>query len=286
MKASPECYACLFSQAAKTARALDLSSRITWRIIKQVSLHLSQASHDVCPPELGRDVYRIISDIAKVKDPYRIIKKKCTRQALSLYGELKQLVRTAEDPLKTAVKTAIAGNVIDFGTAGDFDLKKDVEDVLTQEIALNAYQAFKKRLDRASQILYIADNAGETVFDRILIEELGKPVIYVVRESPIINDATREDAEDAGLDEVASIISSGSSVPGLDLKTCRPAFLNLYRSADMIISKGQGNYECLSEENRPIFFLLKVKCAVVARDLGVEEGCIVLLEAPNYRGGR
>ena len=196
------------------------------------------------------------------------------------------MINSSNERLKTAVRLSIAGNVIDFGANTDFDLPRDIETILSQDFSIDHYQEFCEVLDNAEHVLYLADNAGETVFDRILIEELHKPVIYAVREKPIINDATREDALLAGVDEVSEILSSGCDAPGCILKFCSDEFLKVYRSADLIISKGQGNYEALSDEERPIFFLLKAKCRVVAQDIGVEEGSIILASSRGSRLNR
>jgi uncharacterized protein with ATP-grasp and redox domains len=182
------------------------------------------------------------------------------------------MVEKAEDPLKTAVMLAITGNVIDFGANPQFRLEEEIQEVAQKEPTINHYEDLEDRLAHAREILYIGDNAGETVFDRVLIETLGKPVTFVVREGPIINDATREDATKSGLDKVATVVSSGCDAPGTVLSRCTGEFLDHFERADLIISKGQGNYETLSGENRPIFHLLKAKCPVIAKDLGVEVG--------------
>ncbi len=278
MKACLDCYPCFFIQALKTARLVTSEERAILRILKEVSVYLSQASFDVTPSEIGRGVYRIISRLTGAKDPYKEVKENCIRQALTLYPGLKQRIDTSKDRLLTAVRLAIAGNVIDFGTSSSFDLNRDLEKILSQDFAINHFDDFRNSLKKAAKILYIADNAGETVFDRLLVEEIGQPVVYAVREKPIINDATLEDAVLSGLDEVAEVMSSGCDSPGNILNFCSEQFLRVYRSADLIISKGQGNYEALSDEKRLIFFLLKAKCPVVARDLGLDEGSIILLK--------
>ena len=279
MKSYLDCYPCFFTQAIRTSRMITSDDKKIWQILNEVSLSLPEIHFGATPPEIGREVYRIISKRTGIKDPYRKIKEKCTRQALSLYPELKKLINSSEDRLMTAIRISIAGNIIDFGANFDFDLKKDVGTILSQDFSINHYREFCEALDKARKILYLADNAGETVFDRFLIEEINKPVIYVVRAHPIINDATREDALLAGIDKVAEIVSSGCDAPGNILKFCSDEFLKVYRSADLIISKGQGNYEGLSDEDRPIFFLLKTKCHVIARDIGIDEGSIVLMKA-------
>ncbi len=279
MKSYLDCYPCFFTQAIRTSRMITSDEKKIWQILNEVSLSLPEIHFGATPPEIGREVYRIISKRTGIKDPYRKIKEKCTHQALSLYPELKKLINSSEDRLMTAIRISIAGNIIDFGANFDFDLKKDVGTILSQDFSINHYREFCEALDKARKILYLADNAGETVFDRFLIEEINKPVIYVVRAHPIINDATREDALLAGIDKVAEIVSSGCDAPGNILKFCSDEFLKVYRSADLIISKGQGNYEGLSDEDRPIFFLLKAKCHVIARDIGIDEGSIVLMKA-------
>jgi hypothetical protein len=214
--------------------------------------------------------------VTGVNDPFRDLKAKSIDKALALYPSLKRLLGEAKDPLETAVRLAIAGNVIDFGANPDFQLEQDIEEVFQKAPAINHYQGFKEQLGRAQDIVYLGDNAGETVFDRLLIETMNKPVTFVVRESPIINDATEEDALASGLGEVATIVSSGCDAPGTVLGGCSEPFLAHLDRADLIISKGQGNYETLSQEKRPIFFLLKAKCPVIARDLGVKVGDIVI----------
>lgn len=279
MKAYLDCYPCFFAQTLKTARMITSDEKKIWEILKAVSLALPRISFDATPPEIGREVYRIVSEKTGVDDPYRKIKERCTRQALSLYPEFRRLIESSRDRLMTALCIAIAGNVIDFGAQADFDLKKDIKRALSQDFAIDHSAEFQKDLRKARKILYVADNAGETVFDRLLIEELRKPVTYVVRERPVINDATLKDALDARINEVAEIVSSGTDAPGTILSLCSEEFLDVYRSSDLIISKGQGNYEGLSEERRTTFFLLKAKCPVIAKDIGVEEGSTVLMKA-------
>jgi uncharacterized protein with ATP-grasp and redox domains len=248
-------------------------------ILKSVCRLLPTLSFDATPPEMGREMYRLISDKTGIEDPFKAIKDQYTRQALQLYPELKTLVQSSEDRLLTAVRVSIAGNVIDFGSPRKFNIEQDLKTILHQKFAVDFYQEFRQSLSEAHKVLFIGDNAGETVFDRLLIEELGKPVIYVVRDRPVLNDAVAQDAVDAGIDKVAEILSSGSDAPGNILRLCSGAFLKAYRSSDLVISKGQGNYEGLSDEARPIFFLLKAKCHVIASDIGVPQGSIILMKA-------
>jgi uncharacterized protein with ATP-grasp and redox domains len=279
MNAYLDCYACFLTQALKTARFVTSDEKLIRTILDEVGLALAGRSLDVPPPVISQAIYRIIANRLGVQDPYAEIKQACIRQALSLYPRLKRLIRDSADPLRTAVTLAIAGNMIDFGADADFDLDRDVGHILAQDPAVTHYPEFKKRLADARKILYLADNAGETVFDRLFIEQIGKPVIYAVRNSPIINDALIAEAVQSGIGEAAQIVSSGAGTPGTVLAFCTNEFLEIFRTADLIISKGQGNYEALSDEDRPIFFLLKIKCDVVARHLGMSKGDTVLMPA-------
>jgi uncharacterized protein with ATP-grasp and redox domains len=285
MKAYLDCYPCFFQQILKTARMVTSDERKIQEILVAFGRFLSQIRYEATPAEIGREVYRLISEKTGITDPYAGIKKTCTQQVLALYPLLKKRIASAGNPLALALRMAIAGNVIDFGVNADFHLEKDLTNLLSQELTIDHTEEFRQSLKKARKILYLADNAGETVFDRLLIEEMGKPVVYVVRENPVINDAIHQDALDAGIDAVAEIVSSGTDAPGTILNLCSEDFRETFRSADLIISKGQGNYEGLSDTDRPVFFLLKAKCPVVAGDIGVKQGSLVLIKAKNFEEG-
>lgn len=276
MHTYPECIPCFVSQALRVANMTETDPVRVKHILDETVRLIPDIHMSRTPPHTASIMYRTISDITGVADPFKEIKRQCTATALDLYPRLKQWVAAAEDPLLAALQAAVAGNIIDFGVENHFDLEEDLDDLLNQSFAVCHYEEFKRELATARDILFIGDNAGETVFDRLLIETMEHPVTYVVRDVPIINDATLEDAEAAGLGEVATIISSGSTAPGNILPLCSREFLRRYDEADLIISKGQGNYEGLSEERKNIFFLLKVKCRVIARHIGIAEGSIIL----------
>ncbi len=276
MKTYLDCLPCFLNQALRAARiATDDEGKVK-EVLDEIGMMLKDIPLESSPPESGRLIYRKVSEITGNGDPFREIKDKSTKKALSLYPSLKSHVEKSNDRLLTAIRVAIAGNVIDFGPSRTFDIEKDTDKTLKKEFAVCDYNKFKDCLDKADEILYIGDNAGECVFDRILIEEMKKPVIYVVRNTPVINDATYEDAVQAGIDKVATILSSGTDAPGTVLKTCSLEFKNVYKNSKFIISKGQGNYEALSNERCAIFFLLTVKCQVITNDIGAKEGDIIL----------
>lgn len=251
------------------------------RILDEVMKRLVQLPLEVTPPQVGQIIHRLIKELTGNGDPYQQVKRQYNELALKMLPDLRERVRASEDPILSAVKLAIAGNIIDFGAlSGNFDLNRIVEETLCSDCALDGYERFRSALDRVARIVYLGDNTGEIVFDRMLIETLlrYKPfeIVCVVRGMPIINDATMEDARYVGLDRLVRVISNGSDAPATVLSECSAEMVAVYDAADMIIAKGQGNYESLSGEQGPLFFLLKAKCPVVAGDLGCEVGDIVL----------
>jgi uncharacterized protein with ATP-grasp and redox domains len=276
MKTYLDCIPCFVKQALFAARAAVDDEKKIKEVLDRIGMLISEIPLHHSPPETSREIYRTVREVTSVDDPFAELKAESLKKALTLYPWIKERVAASKDPLETAVRLAIAGNVIDFGANPDFELEEDIQAILQTEPVVNHYGSFKEKLGAAQEILYIGDNAGETVFDKILIEVMAKSVVYVVRDRPIINDATMEDAVNSGLHEVAKVVSSGWDGPGVSLKSGSEAFLDHYRRADLIISKGQGNYETLSAEQRPIFFLLKAKCPVIAENLGVKQGDTVI----------
>ena len=276
MKTYIDCIPCFFEQALRAGRMATDDEQVLKHLLDELGGLLKQVALENTPPETGRLIYRMVREITGNPDPYRQLKRRSTEHALALYPSLKKIIDESDDNLLTAIRIAMAGNVIDLGASADFDIDAAIEDVLEKDLAICDYDAFTHYLKTATSVLYIGDNAGETVFDRLLIEQMNKPVTFVVREMPVINDATAEDAVQAGIDKVATIISSGTDAPGTILNTCSAGFKEILDSSEFIIAKGQGNYEGLSNEKLKIFFLLKAKCELIARDLGVTKGDFVL----------
>ncbi|MEW6356956.1 MAG: ARMT1-like domain-containing protein [Planctomycetota bacterium] len=276
MKLYLDCIPCFFDQAIRAGRIAGADEETIKQLLDEIGAMLKDISMDTMSPEVGRRIYGKIREVTGNGDPYKEVKIKSTEQALALYDHLKTEIRQSHDPLLTAVRIAVAGNVIDYGIARRFDMEQEIHDVMRKDFAIFDYDEFRRHLERARDVLYIGDNTGEHVLDRLLIEEMGKLTVFVVREVPVINDVTYDDAVRGGLDKAATILSSGSDAPGNILKFCSTAFLDVYAHSGFIISKGQGNYEGLSEENKTIFFMLKAKCKVIAEDIGIKEGDVIL----------
>lgn len=282
MKTYLDCLPCFLQQALRAGRIATDDEAIIKKLLDEVGAMIKEIPMENTPPQTGAIIYQKISEITNNADPYKVIKEKNITHALHLYPELKKKVEKSDDSLLTAIRLAVAGNVIDLGVNREFDLVEEIEKILHQEFAVFDFESFKQELNNAKEILYIGDNSGEAVFDKILIEELGKPVTFVVREIPIINDITEKEARQIGIDKIAEILSSGTTAPGTILELCNQEFIRKFYDADLVISKGQGNYEGLSGVQRSIFFLLKVKCPVIAENIGVREDDIILKGKKNF----
>ncbi len=289
MKTCIDCIPCFFKQALEASRKAGASIKCQKKILDKLAYMLPGISLRASPPEIGRMIYGLVSELSGEKDPFLREKKRSNALALGAYGKLVKRIDASDDKLLLAVELAIAGNIIDYGAKNSLNVDEELAKILDEEREIFegdkkkmfAYSEFKRELNRAKNILYLADNAGEVVFDRILIEQIKrldecKEITYAVKEKPVINDALERDAFVCGIGRKAKIISSGSDAPGTVLSLCSKGFLSLYRKADMVISKGQGNFEALSKTKRPVFFMFMAKCPVVARDVGCKVGDVIL----------
>jgi len=294
MKTYLECISCFFKQALEAARMAGADDETQKKILDEVAKAIPGIKLTSTPPEMGKTIHDVVKKMTGQEDPYKELKEKANEQTLKIYPELRKKIESAEDKLLMALELAIAGNIIDYGTKNSLDVEKELTKILQREQGIIEdekesifdFKSFKKAVNNAESILYIGDNVGETVFDCILLEQIKrifpeKEIIYAVREKPIINDALEEDAVKAGIDNFAEIISSGSEVPGTIIPLCSKTFIDIFKKADLVISKGQGNYETLSDEKRPIFFLFMAKCPVIARDVNCEVGEIILVRNHN-----
>ena len=275
-----DCYPCFLRQALSAARWAGADEEQQSEVMGHVLSYLQEIAPQTNPPQIAYHIHQIVRQTISVNDPYRDAKADSTRQALFLYLRLKELVAKSKDPLDSAIRISIAGNIIDFGYKDQLgDLWETVQSVLGRKYAIDHTRELRARLARADHLLYLADNAGETVFDRVLIEELKLPVTYAVKGGPVLNDATMEDALSAGLDRCATLFSNGSQAPGTIPALCSDGFHQAFQDAPLIIAKGQANYETLSEAGERVFCLLQVKCPVIAADVGVPTGSIVVRQS-------
>ncbi len=283
MKVHLDCIPCFLKQSLEAARMATDDEEIHEHVIKEVLKHLENIDFRKTPPELSREVHRLIRNITNNDDPYKKVKNESNHKIEKIYDYLKEKIDESDDPLITSIKLAIVGNVIDFGTMNRFNIDEMIEHALKREFDDKDYPVFREELKKAENILYLADNTGEIFFDKLLLEKLkqmGKKITFVVKQNPIINDALKEDAEYSDIDKIAEIATCDMgqriSTPGVVMKYASDEFRKKFKEADMIISKGQGNYEGLSDTNRRVFFLLVAKCPLVARDIRSDVGKLIL----------
>ncbi len=280
MKTYLDCIPCFIRQGLDAARLVSGDEQIHEQVVRRVLRLTVDLDMSQTPPAMGQQIHRLIRELTGNEDPYRDLKKQHNRFALELYDLLEPTVHSTEDPLETAVRLAIAGNIIDLGvktSISDSDIQKTINDSLTASFDQTMVEQLRSDAECARNILYLSDNAGEIVFDRLLLEQLPTEKITVaVKGQPIINDATMADAEFIGLTKIVEVIDNGSDAPGTILETCSQRFRDHFENADLIIAKGQGNYETLSDSDKNIFFILKAKCPVIAEHIGCEIGDMIL----------
>ncbi len=259
-------------------------AKVHQSLLNEVMSILSRLDYDISPPSIAREVYEMIEKKTYDPDPYRKIKENDNRDMLKIYPQLKKLVEKSDDPLLQACKLSIAGNQIDSGAGKRKENHdhKDIKKVLKKKPVIDHFSEFKKKLGEAGTLLYLGDNSGEIVLDKLFIEEIKNnfkdiKIIYVVRGGPVINDVTYKDARQIGMGEVCKVIDNGDRAPGTVLDYCSDEFKDYFYRADLVIAKGQGNYETLSDAGRGnIYFMLMAKCPVIARYLNCDTGNMVI----------
>lgn len=275
-----DCIPCFVRQTLDSVRLITDNEKIQEQVMRKVLNLLSDMNFYQSPPAMAQKIHRTIRKLTGIKDPYMQMKNRFNKLALEMYPELRERLINSDEPLETAVRLAIAGNIIDLGVKTgltEAQIEKTIAQSLTDPLDTKTLKEFRKATNQAKNILYLGDNAGEIVFDRLLIEQLpAENITFVVKAHPIINDATIEDALIAGLTDIVHVIDNGSDAPGTILENCSQDFQRRFNEADLIIAKGQGNYETLSDVNKEIFFILRAKCPVIARHLGCEIGSMIL----------
>lgn len=259
------------------------------KILRGVLGLLSEIHFDESPPHMATRIHRLIREMTNERDPYKRLKEMFNQVAMNLYPEMKERVRVSLNPFETAVRMAIAGNTIDCALVPELNpaqINDSIENALSSSIDSDSMSELASAISTAEKVLYIGDNAGEIVFDRILVEEMpGHKVTFAVRGYPILNDATMEDAVVTEMADLVRVIDNGCDIPGTILEECSESFRDCFKEADLIIAKGQGNYETLSSNEKPIFFLFKAKCPVVARDIGCQLDAPLVYRANSNRKG-
>lgn len=273
MKTSPHCIDCFKRQIDYCVRLASSSDIRQAQIRQHAEKLLDGFDFSLPPPVNAMPIYQTISAVSNNPDPFKKLKEKSTKHTLSLRDQVLLSIQSSSDPLYSAALYALAGNIIDYGSQQNFDLSETLEKALTKQPAINDFDKLRSELRTCKSLLFLGDNCGEIIFDGLLIEQISRPTIVALKEGPIINDATVGDGYKSGLDKICQVISNGTSCPGTPLNNCSDKFKKLFNEADVIISKGQGNFETLSEVDRTVYFLLTVKCDVVAEHIKEIANC-------------
>lgn len=275
-----ECIHCFFEQTNRLFVKHNIQEGTARELFRKLNVFVEENRETALPiPEASGFLHRILKQELGNVDLYRKEKEDYNNLLMSLEEEIRIIIKRSADPFRTALQYALAGNVIDFGLPRSFDIFKSLSSAASSEPAINHSDLLKDELRKASKVLYLGDNTGEIVLDKLLIETIHHPNLYfAVRGGNIVNDVTMKDARKVGIAQIAHVISNGYDAPSTIIDKCSPAFKKLYNEAGVIISKGQGNLEGLIDQrDKNIFFLLMIKCKVIARKIGVQEGDVVIL---------
>jgi len=277
MKANIGCIPCFIRQGLAAARLSTDDIALQKKILDEIMRRFQGVSLNEAPPDMSYIAYSVVREMTGVADPYAAIRRDTNRRALDMIPAMRETIASSDDPLYTAIKIALTGNIIDLGVPRAFDLERDIAKSLKKYLTVDDTPAFRELLKNCHRLLYVCDNSGEIAFDCLLVEQL-KPyceVIASVKSGPIINDAVMADAEEVGLTKFVRVIETGCDRVGVNWDLSSKEFKDTFESADIILCKGQGNFETLDESPGEIFFLLKIKCPEVAYRLGAPEGSTI-----------
>ncbi len=281
MQTNRYCVVCILNQVLRVVNYLGLDEEKKDLIFQKALKKAAEIPYaEITSPEFSEKIYEVVEDISGEPDLYKTLRREQNRMVMDKIDIFRDKIKHSLDPLLTSGYYALLGNIIDYGGVRIFDPDEIFKQCDTINITVNDYPEFKKRLQEARRVLILADNAGEAVFDRLFIEEMKRlnpnlEVYYGVRSKPAINDVIREDAEYIGMDRVAHIVETGSTCAGIIVPRSTQAFKKIYYTADLIISKGQGNFETLEKEPEDILLIFKVKCDIVAKYINLDLGSLV-----------
>lgn len=283
MKSVPECLPCILRQVQTTARHAGADAGVQREVLRRAAALLPSLDMARSPAHNSTRALKLVPLVTGCADPYAKEKREFNERAMALLPLAEQLVAAAPDRLLAAALAAVAGNVIDLGIADGkpIEVEASLRSVMREGFAVNHIEKLRAALRRPRRILYLLDNTGEIVFDRELVKTLvlqGHGLTLAVHHAPILNDALLEDARFARLGELAPVISTGSDWIGMEWETCSREFQAAFEAAEVVIGKGQGNFETLEEFSRTpaeTYYIIKAKCHPVARSLGVEHGQVV-----------
>ena len=280
------CYKCILNQCVELAFNAAPDDENRRRILVELLGHVGKESKDSTPPEMAALFYQIFARETGITDPYAEAKRKSTELAKQLYKEFAEQVANSSDRFQEALRLSIGGNVIDYGANPDFQLDSaagKIRETAGMFLDMQALEQLRCDIQKAEKILYILDNCGEAVLDRLLINEIGEEKITLgVRGGAILNDITHAELKESALDDLP-VVDTGYAAPGVSLKHSSEKFLETMKSSDLIITKGQGNFESLygAFDDVPVYFLFRVKCPVIASQTKAELNSLQIVKNPQ-----
>ena len=285
MRMHDKCLPCVVNQVIKAANFTGVNTKE--KLLKEVFTYLSKMNYDTTTPEIIGELFDMIKRHTNNSDPYKETRNYYNTMFLNLLPEFERKIEQAEDPFMLAIRYAIVGNIIDFNPIHN-TLLEEIYDCFEKmellELAIDDSHLLLKDIENAETLLYLGDNCGEICLDKILLRKIKElnpniKLLFGVRGKPVVNDSIAEDAYSVGIDEYAEVVDNGDRSLGTVLTRTTPYFREIYKKADVVIAKGQANYECLSEENKKIYFLLMTKCDVIANDIGVKEKKLICMKS-------
>ncbi len=288
MQLKPDCLACLYQQILRVTKVSNISEELAEDIMKDAAYTIAKdLPMKLTPPQAAAILYPKYYNLLKTDDPYRNIKKLSINKAKELTKLVESYIKNAKDQLDMALRVSTAGNVIDFASQKEYDLESEVTNIIDAQYAIDDKAILIERLKKSQNLLILADNSGEHIFDKLLLKtiKLHIPninIYYATRGVAIINDVTYQEAKESGIDEFATIINSGVDTPCFLYERASKDMQKIYDNADTIIAKGMGNYECMEMiEDKRLFFLMKIKCSVVAQNIKEPEGSLICKNSVN-----
>lgn len=287
MKLQYECISCIVAQVLNVTGMLGFNEDDKETAMRETLAYLSRADYEGCTPESMAELWSILLKNSDNRDPYAEIKSRCNTEALKMEQSAREAIRSSVDPFLMALKYTIAGNLIDYGLEHPVTVdeqNRQIDSVVKTPFAIDDSDALRSALKTAKNVLYLCDNAGEIVFDKLMIETLKREFpqiepVCAVKGSPVLNDATMTDALMVGLDSAARIIDNGDGAPGTVLHRTSESFRSGFSSADVVISKGQGNFESLSgSKKRNLFYLFMAKCDSICKIVNTPKLSIICLK--------
>ncbi|NWF66268.1 MAG: DUF89 family protein [Campylobacterales bacterium] len=284
MKLTNECILCILNQTLNVCKTLNIDEDKTKEVLDEIASFVKEMKFDQTPPYVASFVYQKISKILNIEDLYSTQKELAIIKAKTLFEYTKDIVQNANDKLLFAIKASIAGNVLDLATPTNFCLDEEISKIFSNNFEIDNHEELKNDILIAKKIVYLADNAGENIFDNILLKTIKSinptcKIFYATRSKPIINDITYHEALKCGHEEFAEVVDSGVDSPGFIFEKSTDKFLKLFEDCDFVISKGMGNFETLeSYKDKKIYFLFKVKCNIVATHINKNVGDIICMK--------